>query len=118
MVKVPKSKRHPKKLEATAGGTEPVREWLKGLDTDDRKIIGDDIATVEFGWPIGMPLCRPLGGGLFEVRSTLPDNRIVRVLFCTAKGQLVLLHGLEKKSQKTPASDLALAKTRMKEIAK
>ena len=104
MAKVPKPERHPKKLVArfyaTAGGSEPVREWLKRLDAEDCKIIGDDIATVEFGWPIGMPVCRPLSGGLFEVRSMLTGNRIARVLFCTAKGELVLLHGFEKKPGK------------------
>ena len=120
MVKIPKADRRPKKLAArfyeTAGGVEPVREWLKALASSDRKIIGEDIATLEFGWPIGMPVCRPLGDGLFEVRSTLTGNRIARVLFCTAKGQLVLLHGFEKKTQKTPAGDLVLAKKRKKEI--
>lgn len=120
MVKIPKADRRPKKLAAsfyeTASDVEPVREWLKGLDVEDRKIIGDDIATLEFGWPIGMPVCRPMGDGLFEIRSTLAGNRIARVLFCTAKGQLVLLHGFEKKTQKTPANEMALAKKRKKEI--
>lgn len=120
MVKIPKADRRPKKLAAffyeTAAGTLPVREWLLAMSDEDRKIIGDDIATAEFGWPVGMPVCRPMGGGLFELRSDLTGNRIARVLFCTAKGQLVLLHGFEKKTQKTPASDLTLAKKRMKEI--
>jgi phage-related protein len=89
---------------------------LKGLEAGDRKAIGDDIATLEFGWPIGMPVCRPLGDGLFEVRSNLVGGRIARVLFCIAKGQLVLLHGIEKKTQKTPVGDLALARKRKKEI--
>lgn len=120
MVKVPRADRRPKKLAASfyesASGVEPVREWLKGLSADDRKVIGDDIATLEFGWPVGMPVCRPMGSGLFEVRSTLTGHRIARVLVCAAKGHLVLLHGFEKKTQKTPAGDLALAKKRMKEI--
>jgi hypothetical protein len=68
------------------GGSEPVRDWLKSLPRDDRRIVGVDIATVEFGWPIGMPLCRPLGGGLWEVRSKLTQNRIGRVIFCVAEG--------------------------------
>jgi Phage derived protein Gp49-like (DUF891) len=63
-----------------SGGREPVREWLKALDAEDRKVIGEDIATVEYGWPIGMPTCRPLGQGLWEVRSTLRNNRIARDL--------------------------------------
>lgn len=120
MVKIAKADRRPKRLAArfyeTAGGVEPVREWLKGSEASDRKIIGDDIATLEFGWPIGMPVCRPLGGGLFEVRSALTGGRIARVLICTAKGQLVLLHGFEKKTQKTPTSAQVLARKRMKEI--
>lgn len=120
MVKIPKADRQPKKLAAsffeTAAGAQPVREWLLAMSDDDRKIIGDDIATAEFGWPVGMPVCRPMGGGLFELRSSLAGNRIARVLFCTTKGHLVLLHGFEKKTRKTPATDLALAKKRMKEI--
>ncbi|NJM35963.1 MAG: type II toxin-antitoxin system RelE/ParE family toxin [Rhodomicrobium sp.] len=98
------------------GGREPARDFLKGLDDDDRKIIGEDIATLEYGWPLGMPLCRPMGDGLFEVRSSLPGGRIARVLFCTRKGALVLLHGFLKKTARTPADDLALARKRMKEL--
>jgi phage-related protein len=126
MAKPPKKTRPPQKppkkaqafFYATASGAEPVRSWLKGLDEEDRKIIGLDIATVEYGWPIGMPTCRPMGDGLFEVRSSLPGNRIARVLFCTRKGVLVLLHGFVKKTQKTPPEELALAKRRMKELEK
>ena len=97
-------------------GRMPVREWLLQMSDGDRKILGEDIATLEFGWPIGMPLCRPLSGGLFEMRSALTGKRIARLLFCTTKGRLVLLHGFEKKTQKTPPSELALTKKRMKEI--
>jgi phage-related protein len=100
----------------SAAGAEPVREWLKTLGKDDRRIIGEDIATVEFGWPIGMPVCRPLGDGLFEVRSSLPRGRIARVIFSTRKEQLVLLHGFIKKTRKTPKADLDLAAARKKEI--
>jgi phage-related protein len=111
----------PKKIAASfyqnAAGTEPVRDWLKGLGEEDRRIIGYDIATVEYGWPIGMPTCRPMGDGLFEVRSNVMGKRIARVLFCTAEGRLILLHGFIKKAQKTPKADLDLAKARMKEIA-
>jgi phage-related protein len=98
------------------GGKEPVRDFLKALVDEDRKIIGEDIATVEYGWPIGMPVCRPLGDGLFEVRSNLAGNRIARVLFATKPGVMVLLHGFVKKTQKTPPEDLARARKRMKEI--
>ena len=47
-----------------------------------------------------MPLCRNLGEGLWEVRSSLPSRRIARVLFCLVKGEMVLLHGFIKKTQK------------------
>lgn len=120
MVKIPKADRRPKKLSAsfyeTPAGNEPVREWILSMSEEDRKIVGDDIATLEFGWPIGMPVCRPMGDGLFELRSSLSGNRIARILFCTAKGKLVLLHGFEKKTQKTPAGELAVARNRKKEI--
>lgn len=101
----------------TATGKMPVREWLKSLDPEDRKIVGDDLRTVELGWPLGMPLCRSLSShkGLWEVRSPLPGNRESRVLFCLAEGCMVLLHGFIKKTQKTPAPDLQLAAKRMKE---
>lgn len=105
-----------KRIEAifyrTAAGGEPAREWLKGLEpVDDRKQIGVDIKTVEFGWPIGMPVCRPLGDGLYEVRSNLSGDKIARVLFyIDIRGRMVLLHGFIKKTQKTPQSDLELAR--------
>mgnify|MGYP001030503214 FL=1 len=97
-------------------GIEPVREWLKGLDKADRRQIGEDIKTVQFGWPIGMPVCRPMGKGLFEVRSRISDGRIARVLFCFHAHQMVLLHGFIKKSQKTPKPDLDLALKRQKQM--
>jgi phage-related protein len=97
-------------------GREPVREWLKALDDQDRKIIGEDIKDVEFSWPIGMPLVRPLGKGLWEVRSNISDGRIARVLFCIHDGRMVLLHGFIKKTQKTPDADIELATKRKKEI--
>jgi phage-related protein len=109
-----------KKLEASfyrsAAGAEPVRDWLKGLSATDRRALGYDIGLVEFGWPIGMPLCRYMGGGLWEVRCSLGGNRIARVIFCVAEGQMVLLHGFMKKSQKTPLAELELARKRQKEI--
>jgi phage-related protein len=83
---------------------------------EDRKLIGRDIQKVEFGWPLGMPYCRSLGDGLWEVRSDLTDGKTGRVLFCIASGRMVLLHGFIKKSQSTPMSDLRLARKRMKEI--
>ncbi len=96
----------------TEAGREPVRDWLKALPyPNDRKRIGEDIKTVEFAWPIGMPVCRPLGQGIYEVRSDLIHNRIARVLFyIDRKSGMVLLHGFIKKTQKTPDKDLALAR--------
>jgi len=92
-----------------------VREWLRGLSPGDRKRVGEDIKTVEFGWPIGMPVCRPLGEGVYEVRSSLAQNRIARVLFyIDKKGRMVLLHGFIKKTQKTPDEDLELARANKK----
>ena len=96
-------------------GAEPVRDWLKSLSPQDRKLIGEDIKTVQWGWPLGMPLVRPMSGGLYEVRISL-GNRIARVLFAFKDGQIVLLHGFIKKSQKTSKSDLDLARERMKQL--
>lgn len=109
-------KRLPAAFYQLSSGREPVREWLKALTLDDRKIIGEDIKDVEFSWPIGMPLCRALGKGLWEVRSALTQGRIARVLFCIHGGQMVLLHAFVKKTQKTPDADLELAIKRKKEI--
>ena len=105
-------KRIPAIFYKTASGGEPVREWLKGLPLpEDRKRIGEDIKTVEFGWPIGMPVCKGLGG-VYEVRTRLRQNRIARVLFYVDKrSRMVLLHGFIKKTQKTAAEDLELART-------
>jgi phage-related protein len=95
---------------------EPVREWLKALAREDKKAIGRDIAKVQFGWPIGLPVCRPLSGGLWEVRSSLPSRREARVLFGFQEGALIALHAIFKKTQKTPAEDLKVARERLKEI--
>lgn len=61
----------------TLEGREPVRDWLKGLPNDERKAIGDDLRTLQFGWPVGMPLLRKLDSDLWELRIDLP-NRIAR----------------------------------------
>lgn len=95
-------------------GREPVREWLRGLEPEDRKAIGEDIKDVEFSWPVGMPLVRSLGHDLWEVRCHLPRGRIARVLFCVDRGSMVLLHGFIKKTQKTAQGDIALALKRIK----
>lgn len=98
-------------------GREPVREWLSELLLDDRRTIGRDIAKAQFGWPIGLPLCRPLSGGLWEIRSSLPSKREARVLFGFHDNELIALHAFIKKTQRTPPTELALARQRLKEIA-
>ncbi|MEW5838992.1 MAG: type II toxin-antitoxin system RelE/ParE family toxin [Pseudomonadota bacterium] len=99
----------------TESGNEPVREWLRSLDPADRRAIGEDIKTVQFGWPLGMPLVRKMGKDLWEVRIRL-DGRIARVMFTVADGAMVLLHGFIKKSDKTPADDLETARQRMNQV--
>ena len=99
----------------SSAGNEPVREWLLGLSRSDRKLIGEDIKTAQFGWPIGMPLIRKLEAGLWEIRTHLPDG-IARVIF-TVEGQVMaLLHAFIKKQQKTPAHELQLARQRLAEL--
>ena len=112
----PGLKRLPARFYRSDSGREPVREWLKGLELEDRKGIGEDIKDVEFSWPIGMPLVRSLGSGLWEVRSSLPRGRIARVIFCVEQGCMVLLNGFIKKTQKTPQHDIDLALKRKKGV--
>ena len=102
----------------TPTGAEPVRKWLKALSREDKRIVGTDIATVEFGWRVGMPTCRSLASrrGLWEVRSSLTQKRIARILFVVYQGQMVLLHGFIKKRQQTPEEELDLAVKRQKEV--
>lgn len=95
----------------TERGREPVRDWLRALPKTERRIIGTDIKTVQFSWPLGMPLVRKLEPGLWEIRSSI-DQRIARTLFTIVDDHIVLLHGFVKKSQKTPKSDLELARKR------
>ena len=114
---IDRSKKITGRFYALASGRRPVRDWLLELGRDDRRIIGRDIQKVEFGWPLGMPYCRPLGHGLWEVRSDLTGGRIARVIFCIVGGEMILLHGFEKKTQKTPPQDIVLALRRKKEIA-
>lgn len=109
-------KRLPASFYQNENGAEPVRNWLKSLDVEDRRLIGKDIKTVEYGFPIGMPTCRPMGDGLYEVRTNLPQGRKARVLFCIHEGSMVLLHGFVKKTQKTPKKDLDLALERKQEV--
>ena len=99
----------------TEAGTEPVREWLRTLSAMDKKSIGEDIKTVQFGWPLGMPLVAHEEGGIWEVRTRL-DGRIARILFVTEGGMLILLHAFIKKQQKTPKPELSLAQARLKQL--
>ena len=108
-------KRLPAIFYRTDTGNEPVRKWLKSQDEADRKTIGCDLKDVEYGWPVGMPLCGSLGDGLWEVRSDISSGRISRVIFFIWQGRMVLLHGFIKKTRKTPASDKMLALKRKKE---
>ena len=96
-------------------GSEPVRDWLKGLPNAEKREIGADIKTVQFGWPIGMPLVDHIDGGIWEVRTRLA-TRLARVLFTLEGNLMVLLHGFIKKERKTPKADLGLAKQRLKKI--
>lgn len=96
----------------TVSGREPVREWLREMDRDDRKVIGEDIKLVQFRWPLGMPLVRKLEADLWEMRTHLSGGRITRIFFTVGKTKVVLLHGFIKKSQKTPANELKLARER------
>lgn len=100
----------------TAAGIEPVREWLKELPEAERHTIGQDLLRAQWRWPVGMPLCRPLGNGLWEIRTDLPARRTARVLVCLYREHLVALHAFIKKTRATPDEDLALARKRRKEL--
>ncbi len=106
----------PVKFYRLSSGREPVLDWMRELDKPDRRAIGIDLMRVQFGWPIGMPLVRSLKDGLWEVRSTLPSRRIARLILCFHEGVLVVLHGFIKKTPKTPAEDLKIARQRLKEV--
>jgi len=100
----------------TEAGIEPVRLWLRTLPESDRRTIGTDLRRVQSGWPVGMPLCRSLGGGLWELRSNLPSDRIARVLFFVHEDRIGVVHGFIKKTQTTPDDVLKLARKRMREM--
>ena len=95
-----------------------MREWLRELGRGDRNVIGQDLMRIQYRWPVGMPLCRPHSGGLWEVRSSLPGNRIARVLFFVEDARIGVVHGFVKNTQKAPADAIALAARRMKEMKK
>jgi len=110
------AKRVPLVFFRTEASGEPVREWLLELPKPDRRIVGLGLKELEFGWPIGMPLCRALGGGLFELRVSLANRRIARVIVCVYEDELYALHALIKKTRKTPEGDLKLARKRKREL--
>ena len=93
-----------------------MREWLKELEEVERHSIGRDLMRAQWRWPVGMPLCRPLGNGLWEVRTDMPTKRTARVLLCFYREHLVSLHGFIKKSRTTPVADSALARKRQKDL--
>ena len=97
-------------------GNEPVRDWLKALDRDDRQAVGLDLQRVQHRWPVGMPLCKSMGGGLWEVRTSLPSRTIARVFICFHDGVLYGLHAIVKKAQQTPNEALTLARKRMRDV--
>jgi phage-related protein len=101
----------------TTAGREPLRDWLKELPVEDRRAIGQDLLRLQYRWPVGMPLARPLGQGLWEVRTSLVGNRIARVIFCFYRNTLVALSGFIKKTRKTPQSELDLARARKRELS-
>jgi phage-related protein len=116
MADAPQPQKIPLIFFRSGTGGEPVREWLKGLPEAERREVGKDLMRAQWRWPVGMPLCRPLGSGLWEVRTDLPTRRTARVLLCLYRGHLVALHGFIKKTRTTPEEDLALARKRQKEL--
>ena len=100
----------------TIAGSEPVREWLRELPAKERQLIGTDLLRAQWRWPVGMPLCRPIGNGLWEIRTDLPTKRTARVLLCLYDESLVALHGFIKKTRAMPDDDMALAQKRKKEL--
>ena len=81
----------------SGSGNEPVREWLKALPREEKRKIGEDVKTAQFGWPLGMPLIRKIQKDLWEVRTTL-ESGIARVFFTVDGEYMALLHGFVKKS--------------------
>lgn len=97
----------------TTAGNEPALDWFRTLDAEERRIVGFDLRTLQIGFPMGMPLCRSLGDGLWELRSTLP-HKVARVIFFLDGQTFIVVHGFIKKSEKTPAEELETAKARKK----
>jgi phage-related protein len=100
---------------ATGNGRQPVLEWLKTLTKEEKIVIGSDLRSVQMGFPIGMPVCRPLGDGLHEVRSSLPTKREARLIFFQEGADLVVVAGFIKKTQATPKHELEAARKRKRD---
>lgn len=102
----------------TASGNEIVLDFIRQLSAEEKKVVGEDLKTVQIGFPMGLPLCRPLGDGLYEIRSSLPSKREFRLIFFfdRARQCLLVVHALIKKSAKLPKSDLDLARKRREEF--
>ena len=111
-------KKLPASFYATGSGNQPVLEWLRGLSREDRRAIGEALAVAEYGWPVGMPVCRPLEGekGLWEIRASITQGRIARLLFAIVDGRMIILHGFVKKTRKSPEKDKKLARQRLKDL--
>lgn len=112
----PQPRRIPLIFFRTGVGAEPVRDWLKALPEVERREIGRDLMRAQWRWPVGMPLCRPLSDGLWEIRTQLPTERTARILVCFYREHLIALHGFIKKTRKTPGEDLEVARKRKKEL--
>jgi phage-related protein len=116
MAEDPQPHKIPLVFYRTDSGAEPVRGWLKELPEDERQAVGKDLLRAQWRWPVGMPLCRPLGDGLWEIRTDLTTKRTARVLICLYHGHLVALHGFIKKTRTVPEADLELARKRHREL--
>jgi phage-related protein len=112
----PLPKKIPLVFYRTLAGSEPVREWLRNLPQEERHAIGRDLLRAQWRWPVGMPLCRAMGGGLWEIRTDLPTRRTARVLICLYEDHLVALHGFIKKTRAAPDAELELARKRRMEL--
>ena len=116
MTEEPSPQKIPLVFFRTAAGSEPVREWPKELPEAERQAMGNDLLRAQWRWPVGMSLCRPMGTGLWEIRTDLPTKRTARVLLCVYREHLVVLHGFIKKTRATPDEDLAMARKRQREL--
>jgi phage-related protein len=103
----------------TKAGNEVVLNFIRGLPANDKKTIGEDLATLQHGYPLGMPMCRHLVGDLWELRSSMPSKREARLIYFyhSASSNIVVVHGFIKKTQKTPANDIDLAQKRRAEFS-